>query len=111
MRLLFGARTPESLPYFGPLKKVPDSLLKKTFAFSRVDAAQRACVQEKMREDMAAYATYLTDPSAHIYICGLRAMEQGVDAAFAHIASTIGVDWAATRDSMREAGRYHVETW
>jgi benzoyl-CoA 2,3-dioxygenase component A len=111
MRLLFGARTPESLPYFGPLKKVPDSLLKKTFAFSRVGAEQRAYVQDRMRENVAVYSSYLTDPAAHIYICGLRAMEEGVDEAFAYIASRIGVDWVATRDSMRSAGRYHVETW
>ena len=33
MMLFFGARTPESLPYFGPLKKVPENVLAKHFAF------------------------------------------------------------------------------
>ncbi|MDU6134336.1 benzoyl-CoA 2,3-epoxidase subunit BoxA, partial [Bradyrhizobium sp.] len=32
MMLFFGARRPQDLPYFGPLQKVPESLLRKHFA-------------------------------------------------------------------------------
>ena len=38
MQLFFGARTQDSLPYFGPLNKIPDSFLQTHFAFSREDA-------------------------------------------------------------------------
>ena len=36
MLLFFGARRPQDLPYFGPLQKVPDTLLGKHFAYSRI---------------------------------------------------------------------------
>jgi benzoyl-CoA 2,3-dioxygenase component A len=38
-------------------------------------------------------------------------MERGVEAAFKNIAESIGLGWEATRDAMREDGRYHVETY
>ncbi len=58
-----------------------------------------------------ALADLIADPKTHIYICGLRGMEVGVDHAFANIAESAGISWNATRDAMREAGRYHVETY
>ena len=51
MTLYFGARSPQSLPYFGPLKKVPQEVLEKNFAFSRVEGTQKEYVQDKMREN------------------------------------------------------------
>lgn len=111
MTLVFGARTPESLPYFGPLKKVPETMLRKHFAFSRVDAAQKHYVQDELRDMEEDIAAMLTDPDTHIYICGLRAMEEGVEAALTNIAESMGEQWHAVRDAMRDEGRYHVETY
>ncbi len=111
MVLFFGARTPDSLPYFGPLKKVPDSLLKKHLVFSRLSDAPKEYVQDRMRAEAETVAEMLGDPKTHIYICGLRGMEEGVDRALASVAESRGVDWATTRDAMREEGRYHVETY
>ena len=56
-------------------------------------------------------AGLLKDSKGHIYICGLKSMEQGVEEALSDIARGIGLDWASLRDSMREDGRYHVETY
>lgn len=111
MQLYFGARTPESLPYFGPLAKVPDALLAKNFAFSRVPDQPRAYVQDKLLAASDRLAPLMSDPATHIYVCGLKAMEDGVDAAFAEIAAGAGLDWADLRSRMRETGRYHVETY
>lgn len=111
MTLVFGARTPESLPYFGPLKKVPESMLRKHFAFSRVDGAGKRYVQDELRDMEDEVAAMLSDPDSHIYICGLRAMEEGVEAALTNIAESIGEQWHALRDTMRDEGRYHVETY
>ncbi len=109
--LFFGARRPESLPYFGPLAKVPDSLLKKHLVFSRVPGLPKEYVQDRMMVEHDAIAERLTDPRTHIYICGLRGMEAGVEAAFKNIAESLGLAWEALRDTMREEGRYHVETY
>ena len=111
MMLFFGARAPESLPYFGPLKKVPDAFLDKHFAFSRVDGEAKVYVQDRMREAANKLAPMLKDETTYIYVCGLKAMEAGVEQAFEDIARVAGLEWTAVRDAMRESGRYHVETY
>ena len=111
MTLFFGARTPESLPYFGPLKKVPETILRKHLVFSRIEGEPKRYVQDKLREEAAAVADLLKDPNSHIYICGLRSMEEGVESAFSDICRGIGLDWADVRNGMRDEGRYHVETY
>ncbi|MEM7524281.1 MAG: benzoyl-CoA 2,3-epoxidase subunit BoxA [Pseudomonadota bacterium] len=109
--LYFGARTPDALPYFGPLEKVPDEFMRKRFAFSRVEGASKVYVQDKLREDGETLAKALTDGVSHFYICGLKSMETGVEAAFEDIAAAAGLDWRSVRDGLREEGRYHVETY
>ena len=111
MTLFFGARSPDSLPYFGPLGKVPEKLLKKHFAFSRVAGQEKHYVQDQMRLEKAALADALTNPQTHIYVCGLKAMEAGVEQAFEDIARGAGLSWKSVRDAMRDSGRYHVETY
>ena len=111
MVLFFGARTPDSLPYFGPLGKVPDSILKKHMVFSRLPDRNKEYVQDRMMAEQDAIAEMIADPKTHIYICGLRGMEVGVDHAFSNIAESAGISWSATRDAMRSDGRYHVETY
>lgn len=110
MTMFFGARTPESLPYFGPLKKVPGGLLDQHLVFSRAGETKEY-VQDRMMTEEDKVADLLNDPATHIYICGLRGMEEGVERAFTNIAESIGQQWTALRDSMREQGRYHVETY
>jgi benzoyl-CoA 2,3-dioxygenase component A len=111
MTLFFGARTPQSLPYFGPLSKVPEALLKKHFAFSRVVGVKKEYVQDRMRVERAIVANALGKDHTYIYICGLKAMESGVETAFSDIAEDAGLNWQDLRATMREAGRYHVETY
>jgi benzoyl-CoA 2,3-epoxidase subunit A len=111
MLLFFGARTPDSLPYFGPLNKVPDEFLSKHFAFSRVGGQPKIYVQDRLREARETLAPRLSDPTTHIYVCGLKKMEAGVESAFGEIARAAGLQWEKIRDVMRESGRYHVETY
>jgi benzoyl-CoA 2,3-dioxygenase component A len=111
LMLFFGARTPKSLPYFGPLKKVSDSFLAKHFAFSRIAEQPKSYVQDKLREARAVLAPLLQDETAYIYVCGLKQMEAGVESTFAAIAQGAGLDWESIRSTMRESGRYHVETY
>jgi benzoyl-CoA 2,3-epoxidase subunit A len=111
MVLVFGARSPEELPYFGPLAKVPDSMLVKHFAFSRVAGAPKTYVQDKLREREEEIAAMISDREAHVYICGLRGMESGVEEALNNIAESQGLSWAALREAMCAEGRYHSETY
>lgn len=111
MHLFFGARTPDSLPYFGPLNKVPERMLKKHLVFSRIPGVDKEYVQDRMRVEEEEIADLLADANSYVYICGLRGMEEGVEKAFTNIAESIGQQWTALRDTMREEGRYHVETY
>ncbi|MCZ7656910.1 MAG: benzoyl-CoA 2,3-epoxidase subunit BoxA [Xanthobacteraceae bacterium] len=111
MMLFFGARRPEELPYFGPLQKVPDGLLRKHFAYSRVPGEPKTYVQDRMRATAEEVAAFLKSDKTHVYLCGLKGMESGVDEAFADICRGAGIDWAGLRGEMRASGRYHVETY
>ncbi len=109
--LFFGARRPEELPYFGPLQKVPEKLLTRHFCYSRVPDQPRTYVQDRIRSEGSSVASLLNDAHTHVYICGLKGMESGVDEAFADVCRHASIDWNALKVAMRESGRYHVETY
>lgn len=109
MVMFFGARSPEALPYFGPLRKIPKALLDMHLVFSRT--GEKEYVQDRMRLEEEKVAELLSDPQTHIYICGLKGMEEGVEKALTNIAESIGEQWTALRDVLRDEGRYHVETY
>ncbi|HSG95038.1 MAG TPA: benzoyl-CoA oxygenase, partial [Afifellaceae bacterium] len=109
--LFFGARRPEELPYFGPLRKVPASLLTQHLVYSRLPGRPKEYVQDRMRACADDLARLLDDNNTHVFICGLKGMETGVDDAFAGICGTAGLNWAELKPTMRSAGRYHVETY
>ncbi|MGI9368454.1 MAG: benzoyl-CoA oxygenase, partial [Ruegeria sp.] len=111
LTLVFGARRPEELPYFGPLNKVPEDFMSKCFAFSRHGDEPKQYVQDKLREQADLVGDLLQDPNGYVYICGLKAMEQGVEEAFKDIARGLALNWSDLRDRMRDEGRYHVETY
>ena len=111
MQMFFGARTPQELPYFGPLKKVPAKVLQQHLVFSRLDSAPKEYVQDRMLTQADTLVPLLNDPTTHIYVCGLKGMEAGVDQSLEKIASDAGLDWTSLRETLRADGRYHVETY
>jgi len=111
LHLYFGARTPEELPYFGPLQKLPQTLLNQQLVYSRLPNAPKEYVQDRMRAQAAEIAALLRSPTLHIYICGLKGLESGVEDALTDIAATQNLHWPTIRDMMRQTGRFHVETY
>lgn len=109
--LFFGARTPGELPYFGPLTKLPDSLIQKELCFSRLADQPKEYVQDRMRRLGSPVAELLRDERTHLYICGLKGMETGVAEALQSLCREAGLDWSGLAAGMREQGRYHVETY
>jgi len=109
--LFFGARTPEELPYFGPLMKLPKELIDVQLAFSRVPEKQKEYVQDRMRACLDKIARLLGDENTFVYLCGHKQMEEGVDSAFAEVCNAHAKDWTRLRGDLRGAGRYHVETY
>ena len=111
LTMFFGARTPQELPYFGPLQKVPPHILDQELVFSRTPDAPREYVQDRMRIRAETLAVLLPKPTTHIYLCGLAGLEEGTDAALTDIARQYGLDWPTLRTTMRDGGRYHAETY
>jgi len=111
LMLFFGARTPDELPYFGPLQKLPQEFIDINFAFSRVVDTQKQYVQDRIRARSDDVARLVADADCYIYVCGLKDMEEGVDQAFRDACRGHGVDWDARLPELRSQGRYHVETY
>ena len=111
LMLFFGARTADELPYFGPLLKLPKEFIDINFAFSRVAGEPKQYVQDRIRARSADVARMVADANCHIYVCGLKAMEAGVDQALRDACRAHGIDWDAQLPELRSQGRYHVETY
>lgn len=111
LTLFFGARSPEELPYFGPLQKLPKDFIDIHFAFSRVEGEPKRYVQDAIREQAESVYKMLKDEDCYIYICGLKEMEKGVLEAFADIARQKGEDWTKLQSDLVASGRFHIETY
>jgi len=109
--LFFGARTQQDLPYFGPLQRLPHDFIDINFAFSRTPDQPRRYVQDVMRERAADLATLIDDPDTYFYVCGLRAMEEGVVLALHDIARQAGLKWDNVGAGLKQQARLHMETY
>ena len=111
LMLFFGARSPEELPYFGPLQSLPKDFIDTHFAFSRVPGKPKRYVQDVMREHQADLAPLLADSNSYFYVCGLKSMEEGVVLALRDVAQQAGLSWEAVGAAMKREGRLHLETY
>ncbi|WP_321813273.1 MULTISPECIES: benzoyl-CoA 2,3-epoxidase subunit BoxA [unclassified Paraburkholderia] len=111
LMLFFGARTSEELPYFGPLMNLPKDFIDTNLAFSRTPGQPKRYVQDAMRERAGDVAQLLKDGNTHIYVCGLKGMEDGVLQTLADIAAAHGMAWAALWEQLKREGRLHLETY
>lgn len=111
LMLIFGARTQEELPYFGPLQNLPKDFIDIHFAFSRTPGAPKRYVQDVIRERAADLAALLADPNAYFYVCGLKAMEEGVVLALRDVAQQAGLSWEQIGPALKREGRLHLETY
>jgi benzoyl-CoA 2,3-dioxygenase component A len=64
-----------------------------------------------MRERAADLVPLLQDPSACFYVCGLKAMEEGVVLALRDIAQNAGLNWDSIGAALKRDGRLHLETY
>jgi benzoyl-CoA 2,3-epoxidase subunit A len=101
LQLYFGARRSEELPYFEPLQKLPASFLTCHLCFSRVPGQSKTYVQDAIRRDAATVARILMDPASHVFICGLKGMECGIEEAFSDVCNRVSVPWPTLKASMR----------
>ena len=64
-----------------------------------------------MRAQAPELARLMADPHAYFYVCGLKAMEEGVLTAMADICAAHQLDWAQVAGDMKRDARLHLETY
>jgi ferredoxin--NADP+ reductase len=74
-------------------------------------AGQKMYIQTKMAEYAEELWALMQKENTHIYMCGLKGMEAGMEECFSGIAAKNGIDWKEFAKSMKKAERYHVEVY
>ncbi len=93
--------------------KFPENL-RYTKAISREQQNKkggRMYIQDRVLEHAEEIFNMIEDPKTHIYLCGLKGMEPGIDEAMTTAAAAKGLDWSELRPKLRKAGRWHAETY
>ena len=71
----------------------------------------RMYIQDRVLEHADEIFEMIEDPKTHVYMCGLRGMEPGIDEAMTAAAAAKGLDWSELRPQLKKADRWHVETY
>jgi len=71
----------------------------------------RMYIQDRVLEHADEIFAMIEDPKTHVYMCGLRGMEPGIDEAMTAAAAAKGLDWSELRPQLKKAERWHVETY
>jgi ferredoxin--NADP+ reductase len=113
--LIFGIPTTPNILYMQELEelqaKYPNNF-RITYAISREQKnteGGRMYIQHRVAEHADELWNLVKNEKTHTYICGLKGMEDGIDAAMAGAASKEGKVWKEYQRSIKE--RWHVETY
>ncbi len=71
----------------------------------------RMYIQDRVLEHADEIFSLIENPKTHVYMCGLRGMEPGIDEAMTAAAAAKGLDWSELRPQLKKAERWHVETY
>merc|ERR1712110_753534 len=74
-------------------------------------AGQKMYIQTKMAEYTEELWELMQEEKTHVYMCGLKGMEKGMEECFSEIATKNNLVWKDYAKSMKKAGRYHVEVY
>jgi len=74
-------------------------------------AGGKMWVQHRVMEYAEKLWPMLKQPNTHVYMCGLKGMESGLQEAFIAEAEKDGIVWADFVKEMKKAKRYHVEVY
>ncbi|MXW39612.1 MAG: ferredoxin-NADP reductase [Synechococcus sp. SB0668_bin_15] len=71
----------------------------------------RMYIQHRVAEYADEIFNLINLDATHLYMCGLRGMEPGIDEAMTAAAAARGLEWKTLRPQLKKAGRWHVETY
>ena len=115
--LIFGIPYSANILYREQLAELERELgdhLRITYAISREQQNSeggRMYIQHRVAEHAQELWELMQKDNTHTYMCGLKGMEDGIDAALTQAAAQNGGDWSAHQKEMKKAHRWHVETY
>ena len=115
--LIFGVPTTPNLLYKEELEEIQQKYpenFRLTAAISREQKnpqGGRMYIQDRVAEHADELWQLIKNEKTHTYICGLRGMEEGIDAALTAAAAKEGVTWSTYQKELKKAHRWHVETY
>jgi ferredoxin--NADP+ reductase len=68
-------------------------------------------IQNRIQENADELWDLVQKPNTHVYICGLKGMEGGIDEGMSAAAGKFGVNWSEYQRQMKKEERWHVETY
>jgi ferredoxin--NADP+ reductase len=68
-------------------------------------------IQNRIQENADELWALVQKPNTHVYICGLKGMEGGIDEGMSAAAGKFGVNWSEYQRQMKKEERWHVETY
>jgi ferredoxin--NADP+ reductase len=94
-------------------KQFPDKF-RYDYAISREqknDAGEKMYIQTRLKEYAEEVWDLMNMPKTHLYVCGLKGMEKGLEEALGPLATKAGKDWKDVVKQWKKEGRWHVEVY
>jgi ferredoxin--NADP+ reductase len=94
-------------------KEFPDQF-RYEYAISREQksaSGQKMYIQTKVQEYAEEVWDLLQYKKTHVYICGLKGMEKGMEEALGPIAKKNGLEWNDLVKAWKKEDRWHVEVY
>ncbi len=116
--LFFGVAYTPNILYKEELEDIqaryPDNF-RLTYAISREQKTAeggKMYIQGRIAEHADELWGLIQQKNTHVYMCGLKGMEPGIDEAMTQAAAKNGVDWTEfLKGTLKKEGRWHVETY
>ena len=115
--LIFGIPVTPNILYKEELEAMEQQYpenFRLTYAISREQQnadGGKMYIQDRVAECADELWKLIQEEKTHTYICGLRGMEDGIDAALTAAAAKNGVVWKDYQKDLKKAHRWHVETY
>jgi ferredoxin--NADP+ reductase len=115
--LILGVATTPNILYKEDLEKLQEEFpnnFRLTYAISREQKNSeggKMYIQHRVAENAEEMWNLIQKEKTHSYICGLKGMEDGIDAALSAQAEKDDLNWSEYQRAMKKAGRWHVETY
>merc|ERR1719183_2689346 len=94
-------------------KKFPDQF-RYEYAVSREQknaAGEKMYIQTRLKEYAEEVWDLMQMPKTHLYVCGLKGMESGLEEALGPLAAAKGLEWKDVVKTWKKEHRWHVEVY